>query len=98
MKKIIAIVTGSLCIFTSTLVADEALPLASIENSDTPAVLDDAQDQAPKQVGKASADSANTAKSSNIAKYALAAGAVAIGIAALILVSRHHGHHHHKHK
>ncbi len=49
------------------------------------------------QVGKASADSANTGKANNVAKYVLAGSAVAVGIIAIILVSRHHGHHHGHH-
>lgn len=100
-KKWIGIVTGTLCVLSSSLIADEAvivpaesMQIDAVEVSAAPAVLADASSDAPKQVGKASADASNTAKSSNAAKYVLAAGAVAIGVAAIILVSRHHGHHH----
>ena len=81
MKKCIGLTAAVLSLLSSSLTADEA-PVAATE-------------QEPKQVGKASADAANTAKSSHVAKYVLAGGAVAIGITALILVSRHDGHHHH---
>jgi|SRR3569832_177677 len=95
-KKWVGIVTGTLCVLSSSLVADEAglVPAEAVQVE--PASLADTTSQdAPKQVGKASADASNTAKSSNVAKYVLAAGAVAIGVAAIILVSRHNGHHHH---
>ncbi len=102
MRKWIGIVTGTLCVLSSSLIADEALAvpaetmqIVAVEEAAAPAVLADTPTDAPKQVGKASADASNTAKSSNAAKYVLAAGAVAIGVAAIILVSRHHGHHHH---
>lgn len=98
MKKWIGIVTGTLCVLSSSLIADEVpaeiVQVAPAEAAAAPEVLA-ADEQTPKQVGKASADSSNTAKSSNAAKYVLAAGAVAIGVAAIILISRHHGHHHH---
>ncbi|MGH2612221.1 MAG: hypothetical protein ACRDFB_04125 [Rhabdochlamydiaceae bacterium] len=91
MKKWIGLLTAILCLLSSSLTADEA-PSEIIA---APEVLVVADDQAPKQVGKASLDSTNAAKSSNAAKYVLAAGAVAIGVAAIILISRHHGHHRH---
>lgn len=109
MKKLIGIMTGTLCLFTSALRADEALveeaapapiveeaavPLEAVAPIEADATTDTTEKQ-PTQVGKASEDGMNTSKSSTIAKYALAAGAVAIGITALILVSRHHGHHQH---
>ncbi len=108
MKKWIGIVTGSLCVLSSSLIADEApeLPVQPVEEaaaptqlavepateSAAPADLGDVQ-QEPKQVGKASVDATNAAKSSKTTKYVLAAGAVVIGVTALILVSRHHGRH-----
>ena len=98
MKKWIGIVTGTLCVLSSSVCADEVpvevAQVVAVEEAAAPAVLA-ADEQTPKQVGKASADSTNTAKSSNAAKYVLAAGAVAIGVAAIILISRHHGHRHH---
>ena len=84
VKKWMGLIVGAAALLSSSLAAEEAAP-----------ELVAAAEQAPKQVGKASVDSVNTAKNNNIAKYTLAAGAVAIGITALILVSRHHGHHHH---
>ena len=81
MKKWIGLIAAVASLMSSSLVAEEAA----------------APEQTPKQVGKASIDSTNTAKSSNVTKYVLAAGAVAIGVTALILVSRHSGHHHHSH-
>jgi hypothetical protein len=105
MKKWIGLVTSTLSVLTSSLIADEvpaspteAVVITPAETAATPEVLTVApEDQTPKQVGKASADSTNTAKNSSAAKYVLAAGAVAIGVAAIILISRHHGHHHHHH-
>jgi hypothetical protein len=104
MRKWIGIVTGTLCVLSSTLRADEApaVPEAAAEvvpaeQSAAPEVLTNDANQTekpPAQVGKASVDSSNTAGSSTAAKYVLAASAVAIGVAAIILVSRHHGHHH----
>lgn len=99
-RKWIGIVTGTLCVLSSSLIADETVAVpaetAQIVAVEDPAVLGDTTpSDTPKQVGKASADASNTAKRSNAAKYVLAAGAVAIGVAAIILVSRHHGHHHH---
>jgi hypothetical protein len=106
MKKWIGIVTGSFCILSSSLIADEApeLPEQPVEEAAAPTQLavepaaeseelGDVQQQEPKQVGKASVDSTNAAKSSNTTKYVLAAGAVVIGVTAIILVSRHHGRH-----
>ncbi len=93
MRKWIGLVTGVLCVLSSSLRADEA-SIEPIELAAAPEVPA-ADELTPKQVGKASAESMNTAKNSYAAKYVLAASAVAIGIAALILVSRHHGHHHH---
>jgi hypothetical protein len=100
MRKWIGIMTAAVSVLSSTLVADEAPDAATIqvvpaEEAAAPSAIGDMQEQAPKQVGKASADSMNTAKSSNAAKYVLAASAVVIGVAAIILVSRHHGHHRH---
>ncbi len=98
MKKWIGIVTGALCVLSSSLIADEAPELAaepavqSAEEASAPAELGDTE-QAPKQVGKASVDSTNAAKSSKTTKYVLAAGAVVIAVTAIILVSRHHGRH-----
>jgi hypothetical protein len=47
-----------------------------------------------KSVGTAAQDGSQTA-SSNAGKYLLAAGAIAVGITALILVSQNSGHHKH---
>lgn len=107
MKKWIGIMTGTLCILSSSLRGDEtfeeptpqelapmpSLAVESVEAAAPPEVV--ADELTPKQVGKASTDSASTAKTSTAAKYVLAASAVALGVAAIILVSRHHGHHAH---
>lgn len=87
MKKWTALITGILCVLSSSLTADELAHTATIVAAE--------EQEAPAQVGKASADATNAAKSNNTAKYVLAASAVAIGVTAIILVSRHHGHHHH---
>lgn len=98
MKKWISLLTGSVCILTSSLRADEAAvevaPEAPPAAAETFAVTPDVapEEQAPKQVGKASVDGSDTAKTSNAAKYVLAATAVAVGVTALILVARHDGH------
>jgi hypothetical protein len=97
MKKWIGLTAGIACLLSSSLSAEQNLvAVETIESGAIPETLA-ADEQAPKQVGKASADSINSAKKSNTAKYVLAASAVAIGTAAIILVSRHHGHHHHHH-
>ena len=92
MRKWIGLVTATLCVLSSSLRADEApAEPAAVENVAAPvppeADTDADMQKAPTQVGKAATDSTQTAKTSNVAKYALAAGAVAIGITAIILVS-----------
>ncbi len=94
MKKWIVWIAAALSTLTSPARADgilqapaEEAQILPVEEASAP--LEDAP-PAPKQVGKASTDSATTAKRSAVSKYMLAAGAVAIGITALILVSRHH--------
>jgi hypothetical protein len=98
MKKWIGFIT-TVSLICSAAKADEVLPeVAQTQETLAEAPLEDAiplspDEQAPKQVGKASTDSSNTARNTAMVKYALAAGAVAIGVTALILVSRHGGHH-----
>ena len=53
-----------------------------------------APEEERKSVGAAAQDGSQTA-SSNTGKYLLAAGAIAVGITALILVSQNSGHHKH---
>jgi|GEM_PF-1642435 len=45
-----------------------------------------------KSVGKAATDGSTTAKNRVFYQYALATGAIAVGITALVLVSQHKGH------
>lgn len=93
MKKWISLITAIACALSSSIYADEALveTLEQEQQIDIAADADEAE--APKQVGKVSADAANAARTSKAGKYLLAAGAVALGVTAIILVSRHHGHH-----
>ena len=101
MKKWMGLLTAIICAFTSSLRADDAqvelIPASPVQAeipvetlAVTPTTTTD--EEAPKQVGKASTDGTNTARSSNAGKYILAATAVAVGITALILVARHDGH------
>lgn len=100
MKKWIALITAAACAFSSTLPADGAPPAEAIE---APAVEESAVVQDPptqaeperKSVGTAAADGSETASSSNVGKYLLAGGAIAVGVVALILISRNSGHHKH---
>lgn len=95
MKKWIGLMTAVACTLTPSIRADDA-PLETTQTvpaqEETFAATPVTDIQAPKQVGKASADATNTARSSNVGKYVLAATAVAVGITALILVARHDGH------
>lgn len=103
MKNWIALIACTLSILPYSLHADGNLPppqgITMPVETAAPAEISAEDDEAPKQVGKASVDGANTGKTSKALKYVLAATAVAIGVTALILVSRHNGHrsHHHKH-
>ncbi len=108
MKNWIALIACTLSLLPYSLRADGALPTPEAvtmqANATPPAVTEFPPDvipdeDAPKQVGKASVDGANAGRTSKALKYVLAATAVAIGVTALILVSRHNGHrsHHHKH-
>ena len=100
MKKWIALITCIACGFSHVASADEIGPrdeymeeAAAIEPED--GVV--ADDKAPSSVGKAATDGSNAAKGSGVGKYLLAAGAIAVGITALILVSKNSGHRHHGH-
>lgn len=102
MKNWIALIACTLSLLPYSLRADGALPppqgVTMPAETAAPAEIP-AEEEAPKQVGKASVDGANAGRTSKALKYVLAATAVAIGVTALILVSRHNGHrsHHHKH-
>ena len=101
MKNWIALIACTLSILPYSLRADGALPppeVVTMLADVTPPAEVAPEEDAPKQVGKASLDGANAGKTSKALKYVLAATAVAIGVTALILVSRHNGHHKHHHK
>ncbi len=107
MKIWIGILTAAVCSLPSSMIyADDSAESATIELAQESSPPEGSlpmntpladQEASPAQVGKASADSANTGKASNVAKYILAGSAVAVGVIAIILVSRHHGHHHGHH-
>lgn len=109
MKKWIALLTSAACTLSSVTFADDLPPANQTIPATTPlAATEPAVEEAAmptttsdstvrKPVGKAADDGSQTA-GSGAGKYVLAGGAIAIGIAALILVSRHSGHHKHHHK
>ncbi len=50
-------------------------------------------DETPAQVGKAAEEGSSSGKSSHWAQFALAGGAIAIAIVALVLVAKNKGSH-----
>ena len=74
--------------FSTPTYADAIIPS---EISEEKSEENDPVETPPKQVGAVSAEAAKAARTSTAGKYVLAAGAVALGVAALILVARHHG-------
>lgn len=97
MKRTIAFITTIACTFSSFAWADDGAADEIIEEAAITPSQDATPDQTPKSVGKAAVDGSTAAQWNTAGKYVLAAGAIAIGIAALILVSRNSGHKSHSH-
>ena len=106
MKKWIGLITAVACCFSSTLPADGAPAVETQEETPAEPTIETQAEQPPladetvteteserKSVGKAAEDGSQTASRSNLGKYLLAGGMIAVGIIALILVSRNSGHH-----
>ena len=49
----------------------------------------------PARVGKGAEEGADSAKSSHWGQFAIAAGAIAVGVTAIVLIANNKGHHHH---
>jgi hypothetical protein len=79
----------------SSEVAEEAGPRAE-ELATQPQDLPDDSEQEGTSVGQAASDGTNAAKSRQWRNIAIATGAVALAVTALILVASNDGHHHHK--
>jgi hypothetical protein len=97
MKKWISLVTCVACAFSSLAYGEEALAAPeAIVNETLVAAAEPGlitQEQARQSVGKAAGDGSSSARGSSAGKYILAAGAIAIGVAAILLIARHHHHH-----
>jgi hypothetical protein len=96
MNKLLTTVSVILSIvFSPALRAD----IAASEDTSSPSEM--ANDSSPTEiegtpVGAAANEGSNTAKKKQWQNIALAAGAVAVAVTALILVSTNDGHHAHK--
>ena len=94
MRKFAVTLTCLVTTFASTAYGDEAVMPPDPNQSQTYGVTETvpSDPNQPKEVGKAAEEGAETSQS-HWGQYAIAVGAVAVAILALILVSRNKGHH-----
>jgi hypothetical protein len=97
MKKLISTLLLTCLTLSSPLVSDEAPVAAEIQQEEAPQAepaIEAPQESAPYEVGAASEESSNAARNGQLKSIGIAAGVVAIAVAAIILVSRSQGRHH----
>ena len=93
MKKLAVTLTCLVTTVASPAYGDEPAPVTDPNQDKTYGVNETVQPDPnqPKEVGKAAEEGAQTSQS-HWGQYAIAVGAVAVAIVALILVSRNKGH------